>query len=73
MPEVLPIDDGPIDVLSTSEQRELQTLLQRIRAGYSTTPAIRQRLLELLAKQPSQMDAKLKIKTSKFLGVDFEK
>ena len=72
MPEVLPIDEGPSNILSPSEEQELENLLQKIRDGYPITTAIRQRLLELLVKQPSQMDAKLRIK-GKFLGVDFGK
>jgi len=72
MPEVLPIDEGPSNILSASEAQELENLLQKIRDGYPITTAIRQRLLELLVKQPSQMDAKLRIK-GKFLGVDFGK
>jgi len=59
MPDVLPIDDGPVDILLPSEERELENLLQKIRDGYSTTYKDRQRLLELLKKRPIQTNAKI--------------
>jgi len=67
MPEVSTIDDGPIGVLSTSEERELENLLQKIRDGYSTTIKDRQRLLELLKKRPIETDAKIVAK--KLFGI----
>ena len=68
MPDVLPIDDGPVDILLPSEERELENLLQKIRDGYSTTYKDRQRLLELLKKRPIQTNAKIVAK--KLFGIN---
>jgi len=47
--------------LSASEEHELQTILRNIKNGYSTTPQIRQKLMELLKKRPPDTNAILKL------------